>query len=186
MEIKVMRLAELNAAEYNPRKKLKPGDNEYEKLKNSILTFGNVEPIIWNKRTGNIVGGHQRVTVLLDLGIAESEVSVVDMPIEREKALNVALNKIGGDWDMEKLCVLLPEISLEMDVTITGFDLNEVEELTTQDDISDEPAEAIATASNFRYREQYGVIVICESEDDQTQIYSKLSEQGYVCKVVAT
>ena len=69
MDIRKIPTEKLNPAKYNPRKNLKPGDPEYEKLKRSITEFGYVEPIIWNKRTGNIVGGHQRYKVLLALGI---------------------------------------------------------------------------------------------------------------------
>ena len=81
MEIVKMQLSELNPAAYNPRKSLRPGDPVYEKLKASMLSFGNVEPIVWNRTTGNVVGGHQRLRVLLDLGITETEVSVVRMSI---------------------------------------------------------------------------------------------------------
>ena len=69
MEIKRMSLDKLNPAKYNPRKELKPGDPEFEKLKRSIQEFGLVEPIILNKRTGNVVGGHQRLSVLKAFGI---------------------------------------------------------------------------------------------------------------------
>ena len=71
MQIEKHPVADLKAAEYNPRKNLKPGDAEYEKLKRSIQEFGYVEPVIWNKRTGNVVGGHQRLKVLKDLGHEE-------------------------------------------------------------------------------------------------------------------
>ena len=68
MNIQKISVDKLNPAEYNPRKDLKPGDKEYEKLKRSIEEFGYVEPVIWNQKTGNVVGGHQRLKVLLDLG----------------------------------------------------------------------------------------------------------------------
>ena len=68
MEIQTLPIADLHPAKYNPRKDLRPGDPEYEKLKRSISTFGNVEPIVWNRRTGNVVGGHQRLKVLTELG----------------------------------------------------------------------------------------------------------------------
>ena len=127
MEIVKMKLSELNPAAYNPRKSLKPGDPVYEKLKTSIRSFGNVEPIVWNRRTGNVVGGHQRLRVLLDLGVAESEVSVVDLTDTDEKRLNIALNKITGEWDDEKLATLLSEIiSSGADVYPTGFDDQEL------------------------------------------------------------
>ena len=61
MNIQKIPVSRLNAAAYNPRKDLKPGDREYEKLKRSISEFGYVEPVIWNRQTGNVVGGHQRL-----------------------------------------------------------------------------------------------------------------------------
>lgn len=127
MEIVKMKLSELNPAEYNPRKALKPGDPAYEKLKASILSFGNVEPIVWNRSTGNVIGGHQRLRVLLDLGVEESEVSVVDLSEVDEKRLNIALNKITGEWDDEKLASLLADITAGgADVFPTGFDDQEL------------------------------------------------------------
>jgi hypothetical protein len=84
----------INPAPYNPRLDLKPGDPDYEKLARSVDEFGLVEPLVWNRRTGNLVGGHQRFKILLARGVKEVDVSVVDLPLEREKALNVALNKI--------------------------------------------------------------------------------------------
>jgi len=127
MEIVKMKLSELRPARYNPRKELCAGDPTYEKLKNSILAFGNVEPIVWNRLTGNIVGGHQRLSVLLELGIKESEVSVVELSEVEEKQLNIALNKITGEWDDEKLVILLSDITGQgADATITGFDEREL------------------------------------------------------------
>ena len=89
MLIEIKHTADLLPADYNPRKDLKPGDAEYEKLKRSLETFGYVEPIIWNKTTGRVVGGHQRLKVLMDMGITEVECVVVEMPEDKEKALNV-------------------------------------------------------------------------------------------------
>jgi ParB-like chromosome segregation protein Spo0J len=106
MLIETKRTADLIPADYNPRKDLKPGDVEYEKLKRSIEQFGYVEPVIWNKTTGFVVGGHQRLKVLLDMGITEVECVVVEMDAEKEKALNIALNKISGEWDKDKLALL--------------------------------------------------------------------------------
>lgn len=127
MEIVKMKLSDLNPAAYNPRKSLQPGDPAYEKLKTSILSFGNVEPIVWNRSTGNVIGGHQRLRVLLDLGVTESEVSVVDLSEVDEKRLNIALNKITGEWDDEKLTALLADIKAEgSDVYSTGFDEQEL------------------------------------------------------------
>ena len=133
MEIKTMRLDTLQPSNFNPRKDLQPGDPEYEKLKRSIDTFGYVEPIIWNERTERIVGGHQRLKVMLDLGITEESVVVVDLASNDEKALNVALNKISGDWDMPRLKDLLEELDTgAYDLDLTGFDAAEIENIMTQ------------------------------------------------------
>lgn len=130
MEIEKKRVEELKAAEYNPRKDLKPGDAEYEKLKRSIKEFGYVEPIIWNKRTGVVVGGHQRLKVMKDLGYEEVDCVIVDLDEKQEKALNVALNKISGAWDETLLANLLQDLDRSgYDVTLTGFDLAEAQEL---------------------------------------------------------
>ncbi|EHQ8840032.1 DNA modification methylase [Enterococcus faecalis] len=128
MNIEKMKLSELRPAEYNPRVELKPGMEEYEKLKQSILEFGFVDPPIFNKRTGNLVGGHQRVSVAKDLGIGEIEVSIVDLPIEKEKALNIALNKISGQWDEDKLVELLEEFNTD-ELPLTGFNQEELDDL---------------------------------------------------------
>jgi len=133
MEIRKIPIEKLNPAAYNPRKDLQPGDPEYEKLKRSIQEFGYVEPIVWNKRTGNIVGGHQRYKVLLDMGMREVDCVVVDLDETKEKALNLALNKIQGDWDYIKLKDLLQDLDTgEFDLELTGFDMGEIEDLMTQ------------------------------------------------------
>ena len=113
MNIQKISAARLNPAAYNPRKDLKPGDKEYEKLKRSIAEFGYVEPVIWNSHTGSVVGGHQRLMVLLDLGYTEIDSVVVDLDPQREKALNIALNKIQGDWDEGKLASLMADFDAE-------------------------------------------------------------------------
>lgn len=131
MKIDIQSIDKLTGAPYNPRKDLKPGDKEYDKLKQSIEHFGYVEPIIVNDRTGYIVGGHQRLKVLQDLGYTEIEVVHVDLDENNEKALNVALNKISGDWDADKLEDLLRELNIaeDFDVELTGFDMGELDTL---------------------------------------------------------
>lgn len=120
------RIDTLKPAEYNPRKRLQPGDSEYEALKRSIETFGYVDPIIVNK-DGTVIGGHQRLFVLSDLGYLEADVAVVDLNKQDEKALNIALNKISGEWDEEKLAAIFSELKLEgYDTDKTGFEKNEV------------------------------------------------------------
>ena len=125
-------IEKINPAPYNPRKDLKPGDLEFEMLRKSMREFELVEPLFWNKRTGNLVGGHQRLEVLIDEGMTEVDVSVVDLPMSKEKALNLALNKLQGDWDMRKLKDLIIDIDTgEFDIEITGFDEKSIEDLMT-------------------------------------------------------
>ena len=118
---------DLKYASYNPRKKLKPEDKEYQKIKKSIEEFGYVDPIIINK-DNTIIGGHQRLTVLKDLGYEEVDVIQIDIDKTKEKALNIALNKITGEWDYAMLGDLLLDLdSQNYDLEITGFDLDEIE-----------------------------------------------------------
>ena len=77
---------QLNPAPYNPRVDLKPGDSDYERLKQSMHTFGYVKPLVWNKKTGNLVGGHQRFKILIEQGFTEVDVSVVELSLKKEKA----------------------------------------------------------------------------------------------------
>lgn len=142
MLIEKKNTADLLPADYNPRKDLKPGDAEYEKLKRSIEQFGYVEPVIWNKTTGRVVGGHQRLKVLVDMGITEVECVVVEMDESQEKALNIALNKISGDWDKDKLALLIADLQgADFDVSLTGFEPAEIDDLfkdTLKDGIKDD------------------------------------------------
>lgn len=120
----------MSPAAYNPRKDLKPGDKEYVKLKRSLEEFGCVEPVVWNKQTGNVVGGHQRFKVLLEMGQTEIDCVVVELDPPKEKALNIALNKIQGDWDEGKLAALMADLDASaFDVSLTGFDPQEVDAL---------------------------------------------------------
>src|SRR5262245_6547350 len=125
MHIARVSIRKINPAPYNPRVDLQPGDPEYEKLRRSMETFGCVEPLVWNKRTGHLVGGHQRFKILVEQGHTHLDVSVVTLPLAQEKALNVALNKIAGAWDEQKLADLLEGLSKlpNFDIGITGFDL---------------------------------------------------------------
>ena len=152
MLIEKMKTENLLPADYNPRKDLKPGDEEYEKLKRSIEQFGYVEPVIWNKTTGRVVGGHQRLKVLIDMGISEVECVVVEMDENKEKALNVALNKISGEWDKDKLALLISDLQAEdFDVSLTGFDAAEIDDLfkgTIQDKIKDDDFDVDAELQN--------------------------------------
>lgn len=133
MDIRVIPIDQINAAAYNPRIDLQPGDPEYEKLKRSIEEFGYVEPIVWNERTGNMVGGHQRYKIMVhELGRTELSVSVVDLDDQQERLLNLALNKVSGRWDEEALARLLDDQQESgADLYLSGFGHEEIEGLVS-------------------------------------------------------
>lgn len=128
MQIERKKIREMERATYNPRIDLIPGDKEYEDLRRSIEDYGFIIPVVWNQRTNRVVGGHQRLTVLENEGETEVDVSVVDLDETKERQLNVALNKIEGGWDEEKLGKLLTELG--DDATRTGFTQPEIDSLT--------------------------------------------------------
>ena len=128
MQFQKINLDQLVYAQYNPRKSLQPGDVEFEKIRRSIQEFGYVDPIIVNQDF-TIIGGHQRATVLKALGYTEVDVVIVEVDKVKEKALNIALNKISGEWQMDKLKELLLELEKQIDLGMTGFDDEEFKEL---------------------------------------------------------
>lgn len=150
MIIETKKFKDVNRAPYNPRVELKPGMKEFEKLSKSIDRFEQVLPMVLNKRSGNLVGGHQTMAVLEDKGINDSQMSIVDLNDSDEKALNIALNKIGGDWDDEKLSVLLGELQAlpDFDVELTGFEKYELPALDIDIDelvLEPEPPQSTTT-----------------------------------------
>ena len=133
MNIQKVSIDRLQPAPYNPRVSLKPGMPAYERLARSLKEFDLVQPIVWNETTGHVVSGHQRLEILRNQGIREIDVVVVSLILEREKALNVALNnsQIGGDWDPAKLVDLIAELDAlpDFDATLTGFDADDLRDL---------------------------------------------------------
>lgn len=125
MEIREIERSRINPAPYNPRVKQEPGMPEYEKLRRNIERYGLVEPLVWNERTGNLVGGHQRFYVCCDLGWKKIPCSVVDLDEAEEKLLNVILNKVKGRWDYDKLEELLRGFDYEV-AALTGFAEEEI------------------------------------------------------------
>lgn len=122
---------ENGVATYNPRIDLQEGDRDFEILKDNIEKFGFVQPIVWNESTGTVVGGHQRLKVAKALGYGHLPTVIVSLTEKDEKILNLALNKVGGSFDQEKLGMLLNDLRMEdVDLNLTGFDTLEVEELT--------------------------------------------------------
>lgn len=131
LDIRTIPISKIIAAPYNPRLDLQPGDPEYEKLERSLEEFGCVEPLVWNRRSGHLVGGHQRLKVLIAKGQTRATVSVVDLSPEKERALNLALNRISGAWDEAKLAAVLEELIAlpDFELGLTGFDLDEARQM---------------------------------------------------------
>lgn len=175
MEIQKVKIKELNSPEWNPRKIT---ENEKKKLMNSLETFGYIDPIIVNKHNMNIVGGNQRYHAMRELGWDEVDVVFIDEPnLDKEKAMNIALNKISGEWDMEKLVEITDELKLNefVDVDLTGFEEAELDEIKLksglvykEDDFSEDDIESM-------YEEPKTKKIICPNcgyEDEKNKFLS--------------
>jgi ParB-like chromosome segregation protein Spo0J len=176
MAFKKINVSELHAAPYNPRKDLQPDDPEYQQIKRSIAEFGYVDPVIIN-RDRTVIGGHQRLKVLRELGHEQIAVVEINLPKNKEKALNVALNKISGSWDTDRLAVLLAELKTEGMLEVTGFDEKEFAQLKEQ--LKNEVA-----PSDIPLKSAFEVIIACSSESEQEKTYNELVEAGYQCRVL--
>ncbi len=121
-----IKIDDLKFADYNPRK-ISP--KEMTKLKHSLQEFGFVQPVIVNKINNVIVGGHQRVKVAREIGMTTVPCIYVELEQEKEKQLNIALNKISGSWDEVALKDLLEELQQSGQMAVTGFDAKELERL---------------------------------------------------------
>ena len=148
MKLERIKIGDIVPAKYNPRK---ISDVEYENLNSSINEFGFVDPIIINLKNNHIIGGHQRYKVLIDkfdiddelicvpLGdigwvFPDSELVIKDE--SHEKALNIALNKISGSWDNEKLQDLIVNLEVDdVDLDLTGFEEYEIDKLKYDCDV---------------------------------------------------
>lgn len=176
MEIRTMLLDALNPAAYNPRKDLQSSDDEYQDIKRSLDAFGLVQPLVWNKRTGNLVGGHQRLKVLKDLGETKTKVSVVDLDDEQERALNLALNKITGAWDERKLLDVLDPMTFDVRA-LAGFDVRDMKSLIHKGRPEHDTSPQL---SGLMYR----VVVDVDDERAQAALMERLAEEGFTCHVL--
>jgi hypothetical protein len=137
MEIVWVPAGELNPAEYNPRKLSKA---EAKQLKKSIERYGMVEPIVvnsWEERSNVIIGGHQRWYILQDMKWPEVPVVYIEIDdLERERELNLRLNRNTGQWDSD----LLPAFGEEL-LREVGFTDKELSAIFDTDDDDDEEGE---------------------------------------------
>lgn len=188
MVLKRLPVKRIKVAKYNPRKDLQPSDADYQKLKRSIGEFGLVDPLIWNKRSGNLVGGHMRLKILTrEFGAKDVDVSVVDLGPAAEKTLNLALNKIVGEWDELALADVLGGLMEDQaaDATLSGFDKDEIKAalaLTVSAEVGEEAKGR--TRAELPRIEQWGVLVVCSSKTAQREALKELSGDGYDARAI--
>lgn len=136
-ELKIIHVAveTLNPAEYNPRKW---GSEEKKKLTESIKRFGMVDPLIVNsnpKRLNIVIGGHFRLEIAKELGLTEVPVVFLSLNEEKEKELNIRLNKNLGEFDYEKLATF--DESFLVDIGFSSKDLDFIFELDSAPEMFD-------------------------------------------------
>ena len=153
MQIVDKNINDLIFAEYNPRQLEK---DEYKQLKDSITRFGLVDPIIVNKnedRKNIIVGGHQRVRIAKDMKIKEVPCVEVDLTLDKERELNLRLNKNSGSWDYDALANMFDTDELTdwgfAEDELVGFDLDEEKEGLIDDDDIPEDVESVCKLGNL-------------------------------------
>jgi len=182
MRVVKMELKDCVSPDYNPRK---ISDLEFEKLKHSIRTYGYNDPIIVNQRNNHIVAGNQRHKALTELNRENHgkykviDVVLVDLPLEDEKSFNIGHNKIGGEFDPDKLEKLLKELEQQgYDMTLTGFcdDLEDVD----LSEIADELEEEMPIISD----PQYMISVKCDNQNQQDMLFERLKHEGYNVKAM--
>lgn len=175
-------VASLTPAPYNPRiisRKALAG------LEASMKTFGIPEPIILNERTGNVVGGHQRLAVLAKNKTAETDVIVGDWEPSEEKALNVTLNNphIQGEFDKELLTDLLDQLQVTDDTLFADLRLDTLA-LDFSDVDAGKLASDLAAAGQVAFADTFELVVTCKNEDDQRELYDRLNEDGYNVRIL--
>lgn len=187
---KLVRLSDLKPAEYNPRRM---PELEMEKLRRSIVEFGFVEPVVARAEDMMIVGGHQRVLAYRSLLEQRGEdpdkkkvpvVFVEGMSDERAKLLNLALNRISGEWDYDKLTGIFEELGAEWSDDVhglTGFDAREVEDILALSDFAGGSAE-IPDAGEVQEgldRIERRFVFQLETEEDAEIVRSALRAKGW-------
>ncbi len=178
-------IADLKPAAYNPRIELQSGDPEYEKIKRSIEQLGYADPIVVNKDL-TVIGGHQRLNVLKDLGYTEIEVAQVNLSKSKEKELNVALNKITGRWDDTKLADLFDQMDPD-DLKLTGFDDDELPDLFDSSkqqenlsDLSGEDDEGIGENARIATVKHYNLQLYDDLDVDGFYQMPIIHNDGYI------
>ena len=180
MEIKELLINDIKPSQFNPRITLTEADEEYQQILSSINTYGMVEPLVVNKVNNCCLGGHQRLQVLKDMGVKSCKCVLVEVHDEsKEKALCIALNKIHGEWDEEKLTALISDE--EITAFVTGFSQTDIDidRYIEQNDLDGEEADEVVEQnvairiSNYMFK-----ITMAEYQS----MLQSIREDGYFAK----
>lgn len=178
-QYRLLDIASLKPYEKNARKHTR---QQIAKIKESISTFNFVNDVIVDENN-LILCGHGRVAAAKKLGLKQVPCKVVSHLTDAQKrAYMLADNRLAelAEWDMGLVQAELDDLAAELDVGVVGFDAPEDADPRASVNPSGEKE------AGFSYKEQYGVIVMCEDEAHQKEVYESLSGMGYDCKVVAT
>jgi ParB-like chromosome segregation protein Spo0J len=172
----------------NPDNPRRIDDDNRERLKAGITQLGWVDPIILRAESRVILGGHQRHDIAMELKFPKVPVVLVyGLSDSEAEAVTIILNNPAaqGEWDLDKLTASLGRLrDQEFPLELTGFDRAAADKM-----LAGVPALAPPTSldpGDGRYREQYGVIVICADATEQEAIYNRLQQDGLDCRVVVT
>lgn len=182
MKIQDIDINLLKEYENNPRF----NDHAVEKVAKSIKEFGFKVPIVIDENYV-IVTGHTRIKAAKELGLEKVPCLIADdLTPAQIKAFRLADNKVSefATWDENKLFNELMDLQVvDFNIETFGFETKSIE--VPEEDYEEEE-EVLNTETNFNYKEQYGVIVMCKDEREQEEVYNTLLELGYECKVVTT
>ena len=181
MKIEKVNINDLILPEYNPRTIT---EEEMQKLQDSINEFGYISPIIVNKVNNHIIGGNQRAKALKQLGYVEIDVIFINEPnIYKEKALNIRLNNLSGEWDKEKLEIIIEEIQLNEPelIKITGHEPITISENENDYGFKNEDE----TITNYELpKEVFKLLITFDNETDQEKYYNKFTDEGLDCRIL--
>lgn len=171
----VVQIEDVKPAPYNPRK-IK--GKHRAALSNSLDRWGLVQPIVVNERTGHIVGGNQRFDILRERGVSQVEAVIVDLPAAEEKALNLALNNPHAQGQFTPdLQAVMEEIRGELGDALDES-MNFGKLVAQVIEAADDAAGAVAAT--------YAVMVQCDSEEEQQELFRELEGEGYSCRLLTS
>ena len=216
IDVEKIKITDLIPSDYNPR--IMP-EKESAKLRNSLENFGLVDPIVINLKNNHIIGGHQRFEVLIDQHLEDNKIfdelnlirlgdigwvfTDTDLKVEsddHEKALNLSLNKISGEWDTEKLFVILEELEVNnFNIDLTGFDgfdeeieikglLDKMEFSEPENKADSENSKSESEDVEFDEQDDtaigfYEITLLFDSEEEMAEAFDKLVDEGYNCRM---